>query len=215
MLRAAHFAPHGQTVGMYSTPEESLSPSSSRDDFFSRPLAIPTIEQIAMGLHMSRTPHLGSSKAYSPRARQPDLLSPTLPMRPTHRRRDSAPATVIQLQSSPQRSALKKPSTALGTTSSLRSTSSPLTPTDSHTSLSSMNALSTPRSNRSNPTQPTSFASRLQSSMFRLLQPMRKNSVSSVVSTSTATSNNTRYAELTPRKMVRFSSSARGGEDDS
>lgn len=44
-----------QSAGMYSTPEELSPPMSSRYQTSSPP---PTIEQIAMGLHISRTPHL-------------------------------------------------------------------------------------------------------------------------------------------------------------
>ncbi|KAI0769218.1 hypothetical protein BC629DRAFT_1534599 [Irpex lacteus] len=203
-------------VGMYSTPEESLSPASSRDDLFSRPQTSPTVQQIAMGLHLSRTPHLGSSKAYNPRTRIPDSPS-AASSRPTPRRRDSAPPTIIQLPPPPARSALKKPNNTALESTSLPSLAAPLTPSDSRTSLSTMtstNGPSTPRSNRSNSLRPTTFASRLQSSMSRLLQPMRKNSTSSIVTTSTATSGDSSSAELTPRKIVRFSSSARGGEED-
>ncbi|KAI0091487.1 hypothetical protein BDY19DRAFT_991190 [Irpex rosettiformis] len=204
-------------IGMYSTPEESLSPASSRDDFFSRPQTSPTVQQIAMGLHMSRTPHLGSSKACNPRTRLYDTPVATS-SRPTHHRRDSAPPTIIQLPQPPQRSALKT-SNAVPQSASHPSLIVPSTPSDSRTSLSTLTSTtgpSTPRSNRSNSLRPTTFASRLQSSMSRLLQPMRKNSASSIVTSNTAVStlsSESNSGELTPRKMVRFSSSAGGGED--
>ncbi|KAI0339672.1 hypothetical protein BDW22DRAFT_578942 [Trametopsis cervina] len=191
---------------MYSTPEESLRPSRSPVDTLPRS---PTIEQIAMGLHISRTPHLGASKAYSPRSRHrdpPEALSPhpRNPTRPTHRRGDSAPPTIVQLPPPPQRSAMRKPESTGG---SLPSLSVPLTPSDSHTSLSTLtstHAPSTPRSSRSGSVRAATFASRLQFSMSRLLLPMRKNSAASLMSASTSTSDAS-SAELAPRKTVRFS----------
>jgi hypothetical protein len=128
-----------QSVGMYPTPEESLSPSSLRENFHSRPLTSPTIEQIAMGLHISRTPHLGSSKAYSTHARQLET-PPQAVSRPTHCRRDSAPATVIHLPPPLQCSAIKKPRDTLESTS-VCLLSTPLTPSDSYTSLSTLTSL--------------------------------------------------------------------------
>lgn len=45
--------------GVYSTPEERMSTSHHRQPSpFTTPCAPPTIQQIAMGLHVSRTPHL-------------------------------------------------------------------------------------------------------------------------------------------------------------
>ncbi|KAH9930225.1 uncharacterized protein B0H18DRAFT_993859 [Fomitopsis serialis] len=50
--------------GMYSTPEESRPPMPS--PYSVRDAPRPTIQQIAMGLHVSRTPHLRSPRTTSP-----------------------------------------------------------------------------------------------------------------------------------------------------
>lgn len=210
---------------MYSTPEESLAPSSSRFDFFDRPVTSPTIEQIAMGLHISRTPHFGSSKAFNSTARYRDtpdapprsVSSPLLPSRPSHRRRGSAPPSVIQLPPAPARPSLKKPILPFEPT---RSSSAPLTPTDSFASLSTLTSTggpATPRSNRSDSTRSTrsgSFASKLQYSMSRLLLPMRRNSSTSVTTMSNNSSEDSASAELTPRKVVRFSAITGTSDDE-
>ncbi|KAL5492115.1 hypothetical protein ACEPAI_3562 [Sanghuangporus weigelae] len=53
--------------GMFSTPEErsaSVSPAGSRTASPARAKQPPSIAQIAMGLHTSRTPHLGPSHGF-------------------------------------------------------------------------------------------------------------------------------------------------------
>ncbi|OCB90588.1 hypothetical protein A7U60_g2205 [Sanghuangporus baumii] len=54
-------------LGMFSTPEESsasVSPEGSRTASPARTTQPPSIAQIAMGLHTSRTPHLGPSHGF-------------------------------------------------------------------------------------------------------------------------------------------------------
>ncbi|KAF9454270.1 hypothetical protein P691DRAFT_754760 [Macrolepiota fuliginosa MF-IS2] len=82
----SHSHSQSQSTNMYSTPEESQPRHSAS---FREPAASarPTIEQIAMGLHVSRTPHL--------RSRPP-----------------SHSASASPRQSSPLRSSLKKQSFA-------------------------------------------------------------------------------------------------------
>ncbi|KII87414.1 hypothetical protein PLICRDRAFT_254696 [Plicaturopsis crispa FD-325 SS-3] len=127
---------------MYSTPEERSAPAP----FSSSSSSAPTIAQIAMGLHTSRTPHLPHhhapshpSNGYS---RRPSNSHPQHHpyAHPTRTRRAQ------KLPPPPPRSALKKPSSrsspsavpdARGRTSPSQSTS-PSTPPSSlsHSSLS-------------------------------------------------------------------------------
>ncbi|KAJ3538807.1 hypothetical protein NMY22_g5011 [Coprinellus aureogranulatus] len=82
--------------GVYSTPEERMAPTRSqpqhfvtRDDILAGS-APPTIEQIAMGLHLSRTPHLRPLSTSRPRGKS--HLAP------------------VALPPPPSRSSMKKPS---------------------------------------------------------------------------------------------------------
>ncbi|KIP07119.1 hypothetical protein PHLGIDRAFT_127828 [Phlebiopsis gigantea 11061_1 CR5-6] len=194
-------------AGMYSTPVESLPPMTTPHSYHDSPATSPTIEQIAMGLHISRTPHLGSSsKAYHPRSRQSDTPegprgppAPSRATRPSHARRGSAPPII--LPPPPARSSLKKQPPA--STPSL--TSNTLTPSDSNASLSTLTSTtpSTPRSNRSASTSTRSLNmsfSKLQFGM-RLLLP-RKNSAPTPT---TLSDDDSASSETTPRKVVRFS----------
>ncbi|KAF7770398.1 hypothetical protein Agabi119p4_6372 [Agaricus bisporus var. burnettii] len=73
-----HARSTSQTMHMYSTPQES-APSSPSASFRDPPpsTARPTIEQIAMGLHVSRTPHL----RHSPRSPHSQPITPTISRR--------------------------------------------------------------------------------------------------------------------------------------
>ncbi|KIK61708.1 hypothetical protein GYMLUDRAFT_42738 [Collybiopsis luxurians FD-317 M1] len=107
-------------TGMYSTPAERTIQHSARlkkPDPSSSP---PSVEQIAMGLHISRTPH---------------LRAPSVPQHPYSQR--------IPLPPPPSRSALKKPGQASSSAPSLDP------PSASSTTVTSSNFPSTPRSNRS------------------------------------------------------------------
>ncbi|KAG5729806.1 hypothetical protein E4T56_gene989 [Termitomyces sp. T112] len=79
------------SYGMISTPaERSLSTSTRyRDNTASR----PTIEQIAMGLHTSRTPHLRPLNAALPQSRR---VLPPPPARSSLKQTSSSPATLAE-----------------------------------------------------------------------------------------------------------------------
>ncbi|KAI0738604.1 hypothetical protein C8Q80DRAFT_251318 [Daedaleopsis nitida] len=202
--------------GMYSTSVESSPPTPSGYSFHDRPDTRPTIEQIAMGLHISRTPHLLPSRSssphihghlhHSPSRRSVESLRPhnQLLARPTlHTRRASTSAVI--LPPPPPRSSLKKtirPPTAESAT---------LAPSASDASLSTLatrtsNGPATPRS-----APVTSFPGKLRLEMLRLL-PSRKSSVSAGSSRSDSPGVMTPSSDadsltgsLTPRKSVRFS----------
>ncbi|KAL4244400.1 hypothetical protein ABKN59_010131 [Abortiporus biennis] len=244
-------------VGMSSTAVESLPPSPPSFGLHESGATSPSIEQIAMGLHISRTPHLSPTQIHhNVRSRRRQTVDyslgvnnlpshPTLPSRPLtqlqHRRRDSAPAIV--LPPPPTRSSMKKQSGLTSTTRSLSlsspfpspAPSTPLTASTSDVSLSSSTvtsttAPSTPRSVRSSsssshsPSSLALFSTRLHMRMSKLLLPMRKNVSSSTVAgvgmtmveegddDSSQTSSTS--AELTPRKMVRFSQDAGVPEEE-
>ncbi|GBE89651.1 hypothetical protein BKA93DRAFT_925267 [Sparassis latifolia] len=198
--------------GMYSTPEESIPHTPSRYNFSDAPDTRPTIEQIAMGLHISRTPHLRpvhiTSQLSHLHSRHHDGsddshvsygYSPA-PRPNGHHRRNSASVLLT-----PARSSLKKRPSALLVHSA--PASAPLTPTTSDLSLSTLtsNGPSTPRSSRSPSVH--IIPSRLQLSMSRLL-PGKKSSVSRASSpavTTNSSDDDAGSAELVSRKVVRFS----------
>ncbi|KAH9852153.1 hypothetical protein C2E23DRAFT_207160 [Lenzites betulinus] len=199
--------------GMYSTAAESSLPAPSPYSFHDRPDTRPTIEQIAMGLHISRTPHAlpqrqpthpfpspsRRSGGESPRAGSHSHL---LTRPNAHTRRASMSAVV--LPPPPARSSLKKSSTA---ESSLLATSASDASISTMTTLTS-NAPSTPRSVQSVPA--TSFPGKLRMEMLRLL-PTRKGSFSSSARSDSpsamtpASDDDSVTSGLAPRKMVRFS----------
>ncbi|KAM5536588.1 hypothetical protein V8D89_009683 [Ganoderma adspersum] len=206
--------------GMYSTPAESSPPTPSAFSFHDRPDTRPTIEQIAMGLHISRTPHLLSPRQSSQAPhthhlsrRSVDVSPGRSPLRPDlPSRRTSLPASASGftiLPPPPARSSLKKtarPPTAESAT---------LAPSASDASLSTLtsNGPSTPRSVRSAPA--TSFPGKLRLEMLRLL-PSRKGSLSGssssrsdspgVMTASSDADSLSSGVGLTPRrKAVRFS----------
>ncbi|EIW58543.1 uncharacterized protein TRAVEDRAFT_58751 [Trametes versicolor FP-101664 SS1] len=219
MRRMSYSSPkrrdRGQPEGVtYSTPAESCAPTPSPYNFHDRPDTRPTIEQIAMGLHISRTPHAlphRSAQAFHPPSSRsgdsPRASSHShLLTRPNaHTRRASMSAVV--LPPPPARSSLKKSSTASTAESSLLATSASDASISTMTTLTS-NAPSTPRSVQS--ASATSFPGKLRMEMLRLL-PSRKGTLASSVrsdspSVMTQNSDNDSVtSELTPRKMVRFS----------
>ncbi|KAI9062535.1 hypothetical protein FKP32DRAFT_800991 [Trametes sanguinea] len=209
----------GQPEGkMYSTPAESCPPTPSAYNFHDRPDARPTIEQIAMGLHISRTPHALPHRAPHPHSlhlthnrrssESPRVSSHShLLTRPSAQTRRASMSAVV-LPPPPARSSLKK-SGARPTTAE----SSLLTTSASDASISTMTTLTsngpaTPRSVQSAPA--TSFPGKLRMEMLRLL-PTRKGSLSSSVRSdspsvmSPSSDDASSTGELTPRKVVRFS----------
>ncbi|KAI0333811.1 hypothetical protein GY45DRAFT_1243772 [Cubamyces sp. BRFM 1775] len=200
--------------GMYSTPAETSLPTPSAYNFHDRPDTRPTIEQIAMGLHISRTPHalphrstthplvLSSRRSGdSPRAASHSHLL-TRPSAQTRR----ASMSAVALPPPPIRSSLKKSSRPPTAESSLLTTSASDASISTMTTLTS-NAPSTPRSIQSAPA--TSFPGKLRMEMLRLL-PMRKGSLASSVRSDSPSvlmpsDDDSTTSEVTPRKMVRFS----------
>ncbi|KAG5654194.1 hypothetical protein H0H81_006227 [Sphagnurus paluster] len=91
-------SPSSPDYGMISTPAERTLPTSARKRDYDPSLSRPTIDQIAMGLHTSRTPHL------RPLSSTPSPYSPS--------RRSASP---LVLPPPPARSSLKQPTTSPGT----------------------------------------------------------------------------------------------------
>ncbi|PCH36420.1 hypothetical protein WOLCODRAFT_20526 [Wolfiporia cocos MD-104 SS10] len=119
---------------MYSTPAESTPPLPPRFDTADAPL--PTVQQIAMGLHVSRTPHLRSPRASPLQLTDDSAPLATLQLRtraPTPRRRAST--STPALPPPPARSSLKKPRPPTPAHSPTPPRSAPLTPTASDLSL--------------------------------------------------------------------------------
>ncbi|KAI0832089.1 hypothetical protein BC628DRAFT_1407602 [Trametes gibbosa] len=206
----------GQPDGrMYSTAAESSPPAPSPYSFHDRPDTRPTIEQIAMGLHISRTPHAlphrhPTHPFPSPSRRSGDSSHAgshsRLLTRPTaHTRRASMSAVV--LPPPPARSSLKKSSTSSTAKSSLLATSASDASISTMTTFTS-NAPSTPHSVQSAPA--TSFPGKLRMEMLRLL-PTRKTSLSSSARSDSpsamvpASDDDSVTSGLAPRKTVRFS----------
>ncbi|RDB15782.1 hypothetical protein Hypma_003703 [Hypsizygus marmoreus] len=182
--------------GMISTPAESTITPPSRnlhDPSTSR----PTIEQIAMGLHTSRTPHLRplslSPNPYSQRsasASQPSLHksydSPS--------RRSNSP---FVLPPPPTRSSLKQRSTSAVTSTTL--------PTRNHAGNFPASASSTTVTSNNPPTPQSSTRSiSIKFRMSRFL-PKSRNSSAPPSMVSTAVSSPRGSAEFQTKKAVRFS----------
>ncbi|KZT67321.1 hypothetical protein DAEQUDRAFT_729165 [Daedalea quercina L-15889] len=187
--------------GMYSTPEESRTPVPS--PYSVRDAPRPTVQQIAMGLHISRTPHLRSPP--SPRGR-----SGSQPL-PTFKRSEmnaSSRSTPVSLPPPPPRSSLKKPGSP---TKSTKSAS--LAPSTSDLSLTgstlTMSAPPTPSARSYRSTSVSIFPARLQMSMSRILRvPNRKEQLTTTTPLrADDDSTSSMSSEMSPRKMVRFSSS--------
>lgn len=181
-------------IGMYSTPEEH-APRNPVTHSHSRSSATPpTIEQIAMGLHVSRTPHLGPiSKQNYRRTSAPGSPSAFNPYQPS--RRVASPCITPP---PPSRSSMKKTSPFANTRTSTATTMPGL-------SVASMSSTTVTSITPSTPSRRSSVS--LKSRMSRFLPgsrylplsvPQYPNSSDSVV-------------DLPPRrKAVRFSTGALG-----
>ncbi|KAJ7812848.1 hypothetical protein B0H13DRAFT_2382980 [Mycena leptocephala] len=153
---------------MYSTPAERNPYTPARFRYESS-TARPTVEQIAMGLHLSRTPHLRGAPKYPAPASHPQPAQKPVPLPPP-----------------PTRSSLKKPGlhpppTLLhGSTSSTTDVTSttPSTPHSSDRSNASLRARMTRfLPHRAHPAASTPDSSSLSSprtSTSELHQPRRK-----------------------------------------
>lgn len=193
---------------MYSTPEESRPPVPS--PYSVRDAPRPTIQQIAMGLHISRTPHLRPPRSESPTA-SPRGRSSSQPFQAFNKRSTanvSSRSTPVMLPPPPPRSSMKKPGspTKSPASASLPPSSSDLSLTGSTLTMS---APPTPSARNHRSASVSIFPTRLQMSVSRILRvPSRKESPTATPplradddSTSSMSSG------ASPRKMVRFSSS--------
>ncbi|KAF9223959.1 hypothetical protein BS17DRAFT_780290 [Gyrodon lividus] len=204
-------------AGMYSTPEErhphnpSRVPRSRYPDTSSRP---PTIEQIAMGLHVSRTPHLRPignplqrhSVPSSPSRRNliAAMHAPDVLPHPYGSRNSSFSAlqhaTPHSLPPPPSRSSMKRPSAS---TSTLGPPQKPLLSSGASPSTSTVTSggPATPESSRP--------VLSLKHRMSKLIPGYRPSasppSLGRASSFTSSGSDGTR--PTTPRKAVRFSTS--------
>ncbi|KAI6041239.1 hypothetical protein EDC04DRAFT_2893224 [Pisolithus marmoratus] len=204
--------------GMYSTPEERhpCTPSRvTRPHYIDASVERPSIEQIAMGLHISRTPHLRSG---NPVQRHSPLSTPSL------RRLVNAPGSaplvlphhshphVLHDSSSPaqqrQRHSLPPPPRRSSMKKTTASSSTPDPPQKTPTLLSSSPSISTVTSG--GPLTPGSWSVRsLKLRMSKYIPGHRTSStVASMDRASTFTSSGSDATRpTTPRKSVRFSTS--------
>jgi hypothetical protein len=179
---------------MYSTPEERDPTPSSRhryaDSFAARTSHPPTHQQIAMGLHLSRTPHLRPVGNLQHRHSAPPSQTRSNPhaRKPSMNRDDHANPPVPQILPPPSRSSLKHSSPS-------RSTPTTTPPTSLGLSAASQST-STVTSINSSTRSPQPVMS------LKLRLPKFTRSVTSPVG-------DHRGIE-TPRKAVRFSTSSLG-----
>ncbi|KAF8074727.1 hypothetical protein FPV67DRAFT_1474731 [Lyophyllum atratum] len=129
-------SPKPSDYGMVSTPAERTLPTSTRyRDYNDSPR--PTIEQIAMGLHTSRTPHLRplsrSPSPYSRRSASPLVLPPP-------------PARSSLKQPTAAKFAQNTPASASSTTVTSKNPPAPKASTNSITSIKVRMARFLPRS---------------------------------------------------------------------
>lgn len=181
--------------GMYSTPEERnphvhpRMPARYRDSAAPR----PTIEQIAMGLHVSCTPHL----------RNPCHHRHSAPSSPSHIRypRDSSAPhrPTHSLPPPPSRSSLKKTSISTTLNCNPLSSTALIRPSPSTSTINSAGPATSdgPRSVRS-----------LKHRMSKLILGYRSASLPArVISIASSGSGSEGTRPTTPRKSVRFSTS--------
>ncbi|KAJ7672632.1 hypothetical protein B0H17DRAFT_1208667 [Mycena rosella] len=161
-------------TSIYSTPAER-NPYNFR---YETPAAArPTVEQIAMGLHLSRTPHLRGPPKYPAPASHPQPARPSVPLPPP-----------------PARSSLKHPKSALVPPSALVHGGS----TSSTTDVTST-APSTPHSS-----DRSSLS--LRARMSRFLPHRNPGPAPGFVSTVSSPRTSSSEVDLPRKKAVRFSS---------
>ncbi|EIW79341.1 hypothetical protein CONPUDRAFT_167101 [Coniophora puteana RWD-64-598 SS2] len=178
---------------MYSTSAERSfhpPPPSYRYGAQSTSVSIPTVEQIAMGLHISRTPHLRPSG--SPHQRH---SAPSIPSRHAHAHETAYRPHPIPLPPPPSRSSLKKTSTN-GVISTPPKAAAMLGASPSTSTIGSTGP-ATPVSARS---------SRLKMRMSKFIFGYRQSGSSTNVS-SLVSSGSEGMSAVPPRKAVRFSTS--------
>lgn len=214
----AHFPsltlPSAQRGAMYSTPEERHSRNASRAGFSRHLDSRPTIEQIAMGLHVSRTPHLrpiaGPSLPSPPPRRS--LNAPVHSSRGSsddfHDHETSTPSSQYRTHRSlppPSRSSMKKsaPSVSTLTQSPQQCSTSKVSP-----SVSTNGPVSQA------PSRPLSSLRVRMSKFFPSYRPLSlPSSLGRASSFTSSASDSTR--PTTPRKAVRFSANVLAIEERS
>ena len=202
---------------MYSTPEERhpyAPPRVTRSRYTDASSERPTIEQIAMGLHISRTPHLRSG---NPVQRHPPLSPPSLrrivniPSNTAHipllchphGTHDPQPTQQQRKQHClpppPPRSSMKKPTLSTSTLIPPQHQPPPL--------FSASRSTSTVTS--TGPLTPDAWSVRsLKLRMSKFIPGYRPSTAASVDRSSTFTSSGSDATRpATPRKAVRFSTS--------
>jgi len=183
--------------GMYSTPEERnpTSPSRSRyaDSFDPRPSQPPTHQQIAMGLHLSRTPHLRPVGTLQHRHSAPSSPTHThLHTRNVSMNRDDRDILPVPpLPPPPSRPSLKHPSP---------STSTPTTTPPASLSLSAASQSTSTVTSTNSSTRPSQPLKSLRLRIPKFPRP------------ATSPVGNDNGVE-TPKKAVRFSTSFLGLDD--
>ncbi|KAF9530491.1 hypothetical protein CPB83DRAFT_892767 [Crepidotus variabilis] len=205
-----------QNSGMLSTKAESSSPAPLHqfrdpDPSTSR----PTVEQIAMGLHLSRTPHLRPTLASSPYAFPQRNAAASLGSRPyEHQHYRSQPQI---LPPPPSRSSMKKPST--GTTATSSSSSPMISPPFSIASGSTTTVTSVTPSSGAHSSKSAragmNIGEGLKSRMARLLPLPHGRSSSAPTSLRTSPNGSPRssvhHHAQQPKKAVRFNDNTEEG----
>ena len=200
-----------QRTGMISTPAESSPPIYTRDRDHDPSTSRPTIEQIAMGLHISRTPHFrplsaGSGSYYSQRSHSSGSLNlhHHHHLHHTHPY-DKSSSRPFALPPPPLRSSMKQ-----------RGSSNPTPAIPSRTSASPPASVSstTVTSHLSPSSHSSSSSSFLKFRVPRFF-PRHRNASSAPSSVSSAGSSPHASADLLPpKKAVRFSSQSSLPETD-
>jgi len=197
-----------QRTGMISTPAESTLPTYPRGRDHDPSTSRPTVEQIAMGLHISRTPHFrplsaGSSSHYSQRSHSSGSL-PHHPHRHYHTHPyDKSSSRPFALPPPPPRSSMKQ-----------RELSNPTPEMTSRTSASPASASSTTVTSHLSPSSHSSSSSSFLKFRVPRFFPRLRNGSSAPSSVSSAGSSPHASADqLPPKKAVRFSSQS-GPETD-
>ncbi|TFK29660.1 hypothetical protein FA15DRAFT_663816 [Coprinopsis marcescibilis] len=192
-------------LAMYSTPEERMPPQrrqsrtfQSHSDF-SGSAAPPTIEQIAMGLHVSRTPHL------RPLASSRNPYSRAGGSAPAH----SHAHTPISLPPPPARSSMKKPTATVSSGSSHVKRSVPTQAPSTATTRSASLAHS------SVATRSTGFSFSNFARMGRFLSSRSSSAPSSSLISTPVSSprESTSDLDVVQKKAVRFQRADDGDED--
>ncbi|KAF5362504.1 hypothetical protein D9756_002290 [Leucocoprinus leucothites] len=202
-----HARSESASMLMYSTPQERQPSYSAAFRELPNPAARPTVEQIAMGLHVSRTPHL----RHHPRSPSHSPPAPSLPRRPSLKKpslASSSNASSSALHTLPLPTDASASTSTVTTSASLHITGSILS-----TSVSASPRLQHwPHSSASSTSSSTLSALKLR--MARLLPGDRKRSASAppsrVLASSTRSSAETLNGSMpshAARKAVRFEES--------